>query len=151
MLNNISWVSFLLYTGGALLVYYVVLVVVKGSGWLVKNSSTGGLPPISAGFKRFWTPQISADQKEEIGEDKGGRLLQTTVHDLVDELQAFFSSAEKAISKDELLAKLKLIITKYPSIKKSRYEEGITNLVGITAANECSIQLTEDELTGLWV
>jgi hypothetical protein len=149
MLNNISWGLFILYCSGALLVYYVVLVVVKGSGWMAKNKDTAGSPLSNfTSVKRKWMSLTRADEKENAKPDQ--QLLQSIVHDLVDEIQSYFSAVEKDTSKPSIISQLKLIVAKYPSVKGSIYQEGISNLIAVSCQHHCSILLTEMEVDTIW-
>lgn len=51
------------------------------------------------------------------------------------------------MEKDELHPSLKILFQKYPSIKGS--ENGITNLIAVTAENNCDVHFSADEFEGL--
>ncbi len=74
------------------------------------------------------------------------------MHSLVDELQAYISQAGKQdASKEEVSASLKNILQKYPAIKGSLFQEGITNLIAVISENNCGIHFSADELSELWM
>jgi|GEM_PF-1428457 len=152
MFNNISWGLFILYTSGALVVYYFVLIVSKGSGWMVRNRKTQGLPLFkSPDSKRTWLPITAQKAAErEGGTTSNPQVLQSIVHDLVDEVQAYFASVEKDATKDNILIQLRSIAIKYPSIKGSIYEEGVNSLIGVSCQHHCSILVSEAEVASIW-
>lgn len=151
MFNNISWGLFLLYTSGALLVYYFVLIVVQAKGWWMKNKTTSGQPPfVKSATKDPVASRAPARDGARVGRSEDATVvLQSTVHDLVDEIQAFCSAVEK-VPKDEMLFRLQQLLAKYPTIKGSIYQEGINNLIAVNCANNCSIRLSAEEVDGLW-
>lgn len=139
MISQISWGSFLIYTGGALLVYYLVLIVVKGSGWKAKIRKTGGLPP------SFMTSKNASGKKEN-----NNAQLMPIVHDAVDEIQAYLTAVESDVNKEVILKGIADIINKYPSLKDSAFQSGINNLIALTCANNCSLHLSDEDLRRLW-
>jgi hypothetical protein len=152
MLNNISWGLFILYTSGALVVYYVLLIVVKGSGWKRKNKSTQGWPLFNA---RDFTNTEATTTDKDAGEEKerksaNSQVLQSIVHDVVDEIQAYFSVLEKDADKNEMLSQLASIVKKYPTIKGSIYEESINSLIGVSIQHHCSILISDTDVSSLW-
>lgn len=149
MLNDISWGLFFIYTGGALLVYYFVLVVI-GSGWLTKDKNTSGRPPF---FNRTNTASNRLQQTSSgkiPDKEEATKMLQSIVHDLVDEVQAFFAAVGKEMPKDEMISRLKQLLTKYPLIRGSIYQEGINNLIAVNCESNCSIRFSAEEVDGLW-
>lgn len=139
MINQISWGSFLIYTGGALLVYYLVIIVVQGSGWKVKIGNAKGLPPL-LGLGKITDNSGNADSQ----------LLMPIVHDAVDEIQSYLAAVEKDIAKEDLLCGLKKLLAKYPTLKGSEFQTGISNLIAVTCVNNCSQDLSETDLKEIW-
>jgi len=72
------------------------------------------------------------------------------VHDLVDEIRAFLNAAGKIEDKETFLTKLRQLIQKYPTLKDTAFQPSINQLIAIDTKGQCSVELAEDEIDGLW-
>ncbi len=76
----------------------------------------------------------------------------TIVSSLIDEIQAFFeATGTKDFTKEALLQKIKGIIQKYPSVKGSTYQYSVNNLLLFLAEQSCSIHLSAEDVSGVWI
>lgn len=70
---------------------------------------------------------------------------------LRDEIMAYLHEAGRdPLNKEDVLLSLKSLIAKYPSIKDSAFREVIQNLIITECETNCSIHLSEEELSVLW-
>lgn len=75
------------------------------------------------------------------------QLLQS----LSDEIQALLGEAgNNRLNKDEIITALKLLIAKYSVLRNSSLRESIQNLIQTECEMNCSIHLSEEELSVLW-
>ena len=72
------------------------------------------------------------------------------MHDLVDEIRAFLHAAGKIEDKEPFLIKLRQLIQKYPTLKDTAFQPSINQLIAIDTKGQCSVELAEDEIDGLW-
>jgi len=78
-------------------------------------------------------------------------LLQTEVHDMVDEIGAYIKQAgEEEKEKDDLVRGLRRIAAKYPAVRDSVFKEGMQNLVAATVEESCAYRLSAEELRLVW-
>ena len=69
-----------------------------------------------------------------------------------DEVRAFLNEAGKnKMSKKDILKSLQLLFKKYPTLKDSASQESIQNLIVNECTSYCSIHLSDEELSVLWI
>lgn len=148
----ISWGTYLTAWFVTSALYYVIVILLffrKGINMLaIRNRLKQG----SVGDRKR---QTADEILFRAGTDKQDQQLDAAaaapMHSLVDELQAYISQAGKQeASKEEVSASLKKLLQKYPAIKGSLFQEGITNLIAVISENNCGIHFSADELSGLW-
>lgn len=173
MLTGISWFQYILFCGTALTLYYLVLLVMNGKSVLMKFKKNNAL---ERNTKRNWYPQETGVIKEtqmdevqsplnkneaekEFYQEANDNIFQTQsdqdrhfslVHDLVDEIQAFFQASGGSLEKQEILQSLQRLIQKYAVLKGTSFKEAINNLIISACENNCSIHLSENEVSELW-
>lgn len=77
-------------------------------------------------------------------------LFQLT-QSLSDEIQAFLNEAGRnKIHKGDVIYSLQLLLAKYPALKDSSFREFIQNLIETECETNCSIHLSDEELSVLW-
>ena len=70
---------------------------------------------------------------------------------LSDEIQAFLNEAGRnKLNKEEIIQSLQLLLTKYPAVRDSSFQEFIQNLIETECEANCSIHLSDEELSVLW-
>lgn len=143
----ISWSSYLTTAFLLLLVYYAaILLLYYRKDIKLKLSSVkspAGKPPVDRA--------LFTSSSQEPGADKLDAASAAPMHSLVDELQAYVSqSGKQGTPKDELASGVKKLLLKYPAIKGSIFQEGITNLIAVIAESNCAVHFSADELSELW-
>lgn len=147
----ITWSAYLTTSVILLLVYYAGVLLI----YFRKDVSLA--PRLSASKDIKYSSGLYGAQSKKTGSRRADETSQldaasaAPMHSLVDELQAFISQAGKdGMEKDELHPSLKKLLQKYPSIKGSVFENGITNLIAVTAENNCDVHFSADDLRELW-
>lgn len=143
----ISWSSYLTNSFLLLVVYYAAIVLLYYRKDIMLKLSSVKSPEKKPPVDRA----LFASSSQEQGADKLDAASAAPMHSLVDELQAYVSqSGKQNIDKDELTEGIKELLRKYPAIKGSIFQEGITNLIAVIAENNCSVHFKADELSDLW-
>lgn len=71
---------------------------------------------------------------------------------LADEIQAFLNEAGgNKITKEEVITSLQLLLSRYPALKDSSFKEFLQNLIETECETNCSVHLSEEELSALWI
>jgi hypothetical protein len=147
----ISWTAYLTTSALLLAIYYAGILFI----FFRKDISLSSRLPVLKKTKYsdgLYGPE--SKMADTGSSDEVTRLDAATaapMHSLVDELQAFISQAGKeGVEKEELHTSLKNLLRKYPTIKGSLFEEGITNLISVTAENNCDVHFSADDLRDLW-
>lgn len=142
----ISWTSYLTVSFLLLLFYYSAVVLLYFRKDILFRLKAGKAP----------APQPSPDSflfAEPI-QQQGNKLDAASaapMHSLVDELQAYINQAgQQSVDKGEITISIKKLLQKYPAIKGSIFQPGITNLIAVIAEDKCAIHFSADELKGLW-
>jgi hypothetical protein len=142
MCSSISWEQFILTIVVLVILYYLYIgVSYYRKDWLYRLS--GKKPPNASP-----RPVASPATKTTVSPEPNPLL--PLVHDLVDEIRAFLSAAGKIEDKESFLTKLRQLIQKYPTLKDSPFQPSINQLIAIDTKSQCSVELNEDEIDGLW-
>ncbi|WP_169190585.1 hypothetical protein [Chitinophaga sp. Ak27] len=159
MLENISWSQFILITGAALAVYYVLLVVVFGKKAGKGNSSAGQLPVLST-RKRVWQPQdteepaavplpvdesVQTSKQVISAEEELFDLLET----LADEIQEMVSQSDRN-DWHTLRPQLQQLVASYPALHNEPYRKAIITHTEKCVKDYLDMELPADTLTGVW-
>ena len=68
------------------------------------------------------------------------------------EVKAFMKQAGKdKLDKNDIIQSLQLLLKKYPTLKDSASQESIQNLIVNECTSYCSIHLSDEELSVLWI
>lgn len=74
------------------------------------------------------------------------------VQSFVDEVQTFMDGAAKnKMPKKDILLSLPLLLEKYPTLTNSAFQESVQNLIISECKSYCSIDLSDKELSVLWM
>lgn len=180
MLEGITWIHFIAYLGGALVLYYLVLMVMYGKAGGAKGQRARGAPPISSPpVKKVWhleevplaeapppqatgAPEVKQDQ-EQVDEqtpemDEPEEALETDQEEklmqrlelLTDQVQETISGAGRHTDKGALLSRLGKIISRYPDLHHPAFRRAITGLIIQQAKLECDLEIIRDETDALW-
>lgn len=77
--------------------------------------------------------------------------LSPHVHDFTDELKALLLQlAAEQSDKVTLVSSVARLLHKYPQFNKSAFQEALTNLIVVEAAERCSVVLDHDDQLSLW-
>ena len=135
MFKSISWLDFFVFTGVVIGGYYIVILLRYFgrdiSHWIGRRANV----PV---------------MEEHLPDGGFPSDLMSIVHDLVDEVDAFFRAAGKGLSKEEILVKLSYILKKYPAVKGSILQESVDQLLRTQSNQFCDVNLEEEELAELW-
>jgi hypothetical protein len=152
MLNNITWQGY--WTSLALLsaAYYIVIYLFyfrKGFKLQFPRRSQVTQPDelSTAAINR---QSLSPEDDEEFKTPTSGD--EQMVYACMDELNAYFVESKRTrCVKPELVFALRLILSKYPSLRDSAFKESITGVIVSEAKQHCSVQLKEEEVNQVWL
>lgn len=159
MLNNISWQGYwatlALLTAGYYLVIYLRYFRKDLQVFLQQRrpstTSPSATPAVAAFLKEQTQPSpFSEDTGPDFQTPAEGE--ESLVYAFIDELNAYFESARKAkVMKAEVLFAVQRILQKYPSLNESSYKESIGNVIRTEAEHHCSVHLSEEEISKVWM
>jgi hypothetical protein len=142
MCSSISWEQFILIIVVVVGLYYgYVGVSYYRKDWLYRLS---GKKPGVASLQPAQSPAAMPS-----GVTAANPLL-PLVHDVVDEIRALLQAEGSAAVKDDLLDKLRRLLQKYPMLKNTAFQPSINQLIAVDTKSQCSVELVQDEIDGLW-
>ncbi|MDB5222369.1 MAG: hypothetical protein JWN83_1036 [Chitinophagaceae bacterium] len=154
MFTEISWGTYITIVIVLLAVYYLFIgfrYYRRDLSQLISGGKTGF--PDKAKFTASKSDVIIKPRPHEafmqlsVEDQNLYQLLQS----LSDEIQALLGEAgNKRLNKDEIITALKILIAKYSVLKNSSFRESIQNLIQTESETNCSIHLSEKELSELW-
>lgn len=143
----ISWTSYITVSSMLLLFYYFFVVLVFYRKDIMARLKTGK----ASVFRSSQDSVLFTEAVEKKEDSKLDAANAAPMHSLVDELQAYINQAgQQESEKSELTASIKQLLKKYPGIKGSIFQSGITNLIAVVTEDKCAIHFSADELRGLW-
>lgn len=180
MLHGITWLQFISYLGGALVLYYLVLFVMHAKEGVLKGRQPPGQPPTNmAGKKRIWhveereippvhspdaepesdPPEENDDIPDEESTAQNSDLIETDQEEqLFDNLESLAAVVQQVITdaglhtdKATLFHRLQKQITHYPDLQHPAFRIAITKLIVRQAKLECDLDISSDEVTALWL
>jgi hypothetical protein len=142
MCSSISWEQFILVIVVIVSLYYgYVGVSYYRKDWLYwltgKKLPSASLQPV---VSPATMPKDAA----------AANPLLPLVHDVVDEIRALLQAEGSAVVKDDLLDKLRRLLQKYPMLKNTTFQPSINQLIAVDTKSQCSVELVQDEIEGLW-
>lgn len=162
MFNAISWQGYWITLALLSSIYYAAILLLffreDLKAWLHKKSNrvwqtapaTQGPEPHAS-----QTPVQPSLFGEDIAADFQAPPAGSEEHRVyacMDELNAFFEAARsRKWSRGELLQALRLVLSKYPSIKESEYRHTLGQVILSQCEHDCSIHLKAEEVAGLWL
>lgn len=154
MFNSISWQGYwtilaLITTGYYLAVY---LLYFRKAFTFSFPGRRGGKNPEQLSTRDSPRPTSLFDnEKAEFALPPTGSE-EHQVYALMDELSAYFAEAKKSkVIKEEALFALQRMVSKYPSLRTSTYKESLTNVMVSEAALHCSLHLSADDISKVWL
>ncbi|QEH39439.1 hypothetical protein [Chitinophaga sp. XS-30] len=164
MLKAISWETILTILGGALLLYYLWWFWNYGR----KNRHSQGKPPANIP-KRRWRveePQEQPDRHataaanesglDEVGDGEGRESPDTEqeyerLQGLAADVTIVLQQSGQGSTRKQLLNGLRQEIRRYPTLQhKPAFRRAINRVMAEGAKTWCSMELTDEELNGLW-
>jgi hypothetical protein len=137
MCSRISWLEFLLFLLAVDVFYYgyVAFTYYRKDWWYRLRTKKGPEPAVALAVAT--------------GSGEANPLL-PQVHDLVDEIRAFLQAMGTSVDKAILLAKLRLLVQKYPLLNGTPFQPSINQFIAGESKNHCGVEVGEEELNGLW-
>jgi hypothetical protein len=144
MLNNISWQGYWLTIALFAAGYYLsIYLLYFRNDFKIVFPSKLRLPgqTIRQGdgtTKSFETATL--DQAEHLSDA------------CLDEIQAYFLQAKRSkCVKEDVLYAIQRILSKYPSLKTTSYQDSITTIIRSESEHICSIHLSAEEVLQVWL
>jgi len=151
MLNNITWQGYWVTLAIISLGYYLVIYAL----FYRKDFKVLIPPHQEASPLRNDSATSKGQGKASVENDDGlssPGQSDAAVFDCMDELTAFFEESKRSkCVKEELLYALQPILSKYPSLKNSQYQDSINNVIASEAKQHCSLQLSREEMIHVWL
>ena len=158
MMSSISWKEFSIYISIALFCYYVFIVITYYQNDILRLN------------RRFFKLTKSYSDSNETGIDTqpSGQSVDETVsgesytpdaeadeHNLLNDLleklkQQIDNAASRNLIKEELLVSIQSVLVKYLNLQYSSFLSSIESFIQSSVENECSIYLTDQEVSALW-
>ena len=170
MLEGISWSQFIICTGVALAVYYVLLFVVYAKKAGLKSKQAAGQLPVLTTRKRIWQAQEepledNAPPKNDYSQyqppsppPNTTSFQPTTIEEqLFDALETLADDLEIAISNADrtewstLKPQLQQLVAQYPALHREPYKKAILTHVEKCLKNELDMDLPPDTFSSVWV
>jgi hypothetical protein len=143
MFNTISWQGYWTFLALSLTGYYlaVYLLYFRNDFRLsFHTKTTDGI-----GSAGMFSSDDSYNSSEKEAED---RLAESCL----DEINAFFEQTRRTkCVKEELIYSLQLVLKKYHWLKASVYKETVSNVIVSQAEHHCSIHLSAEEVSHVWL
>jgi hypothetical protein len=142
MCSPISWQQFIVTIVVITLLYYgyVGISYYRKDWW---HRLRGAKP------SNGQSPSVAAPAAEASA-SPGPNPLLPMVHDLVDEIRALLQAEGDEADKDDLSDKLGRLLQKYPTLKGTPFQPSINQLMAIDSKSACAVELSEEEIEGLW-
>jgi len=162
MLEQISWKEFIIVIGSVTAAYYGVLAVadrLRNKKARVRNltppafpdheeSTANGPATVPVGDEHRLPPEerTGSGQPEDADDSEFSLLEQ-----LADEVQVIITQfATTSGDKEQLLEYMAKEVAQYPMLNKPAFKRAINNLIVKVAKEECSLVITEDEVSQVW-
>lgn len=153
MFTEISWNNYIISVIVLLVIYYLfigfryyrsdLLELLSGT----KSTQTDRVSFIDLQTIRPEQTQHQANLKQAFEKQD---LFQVT-QSVGDEIMAYLNEAGRdTLNKEDIIQSMKSLIAKYPSVKDSAFRDAIQNLIIKECETNCSIHLSEEEISALW-
>lgn len=158
MMSSISSIEFFTYISVALLCYYLIIVTVYYKNELLEFRTllfklTSGRPDgqkVSVETQAIFQP-INEPVLHETFKPGSDVTEHTMLNELLEKLgHQIASAAERNLIKEELLVSLQLLLKQFSNLKYSSFVSSIESYIQSNVENECSIYLTDLEVSSLW-
>lgn len=158
MMSSISSIEFFTYISVALLCYYLIIVTVYYKIELLEFRTllfklTSGRPDgqkLSVETQAIFQP-INEPVLHETFKPGSDVTEHTMLNELLEKLgHQIASAAERNLIKEELLVSLQLLLKQFSNLKYSSFVSSIESYIQSNVENECSIYLTDLEVSSLW-
>lgn len=158
MMSSISSIEFFTYISVALLCYYLIIVTVYYKNELLEFRAllfklTSGRPD---GQKlSVETQAISQPINEPVLHETFKLGSDVAEHTMLNELleklgHQIANAADRNLIKEELLVSLQLLLKQFSNLQYSSFVSSIESYIQSNVENECSIYLTDLEVSSLW-
>lgn len=149
MFTGISWNSYLTAVTILLAGYYLFIALRFFRSELLQIFSGKNLTGDKVSFTQQRKPELTSHQAHLQQAFEKQDIFQVA-QSLGDEILAYLIQAGKdKVHKEDVMQSLKSLIAKYPSIKDSAFREVIQNLVIKECETNCSIHLSEEDVSVL--
>jgi len=148
MIKQISWAEYCTAMAVLCSAYYIVIIVLyfrrevldlfSGNKKLVAPAPLPSSSPRHPAANLVRTAEGNTSQEEK---------LFALTNQLMQVLQPVFGND---YVKGELMTALQLILRKYPLLKGTAFQVSVNNYIGMESENQCSVSLSEQELSGIW-
>jgi hypothetical protein len=148
IIKQISWAEYCTAMAVLCAVYYFVIIVlyfrrevfelISGKRKLLATAPLPSSSPHHPAANSVRTAEGNTSQEEK---------LFALTNQLMQELQPVFGNE---YVKGELMTALQLILRKYPLLKGTAFQASVNNYIGMESENQCSVSLSEQELSGIW-
>ena len=155
-----TWASYALIVSFCLFAYYLTVAIIyrKTFGHLFKRGAnlqsfdslevpTSDEVSSHLSSTNLFGEQVADEELKIVAEEDAAP---SEAQEFAGEVEAYTTSCDEAISKDRLIASLRKIIQKYPSLIHSESKYELTQLIAMYCENYCSVHLSADELQALW-
>jgi hypothetical protein len=149
MIKNVSWADYWTVVAVLCAAYYVIIVILFFRKELLELVSgkrklqpiavappTSSPHPAEYSSPRTTEPDITTEEKQF-----------ALANQLMQEINPVFRND---YVKGELMTALQVILRKYALLKGTAFQVSVNNYIQMESENQCSVNLSEGELRGLW-
>lgn len=154
MLSNISWqgywITLALLCAGYYAVIYLLYYRNDFSIIISKKNKGVFIPSAPAAVASFLKGQgrSATNSKSDMADPGSDGMVQACI----DELAAYFEESRKAkVVKEEYLYSVQRILSKYPALKGSVFQEPLSKLIVSEAKHTCSLHLHDEDVFHVWL
>lgn len=157
MLHTISWSTYFEIIGLILIAYYAIIAIVfyrRDFEFILTHRSTFQQPIAIPQVKEF-DHEVHQSKTAVTQENidlffPDANNFSAVAESLIDELKAFTLSSGTDYNKVELINALQKLLKRYFVLKESPFQTYINIVIANECENNCSIVLSEEELSVLW-
>jgi hypothetical protein len=153
MCSSVSWSGFLQAILILSAIYYSAVLILFYRNDLIAWFNNFGSAKSKTVLQKNTSSDVDETSTKDIHKkpDEKEIILQSQVHDLMEELKIIFIEATgDKIKKPELLLKIQKKLKEYPQIKGSGFDAEVNHQIEFESNEQCEIILSDEELNMLW-
>lgn len=155
MLTDISWATYLTFTGTAVLIWYITIVLLHyytDIRSFLNGKRRMQVNPVYS-EEEIIIPSSIQNPESTVGSEKEIPVLQDfeMIEELVDRVKSTISHAcEKEHSKEDFFTDLSKLLKDYPVLLKSQFRASVNEFIAGECIEQGFREITQEEVELLW-